>query len=281
MTEPADIAPQIADWDDAYANGPYIPHSEEYPERWASTAALFRQSLGDRADLDVTYGSHPRERLDLFHPEGPAAGLVVFVHGGYWKAFDKSYWSHLAAGSLQRGWAVALPGYVLAPDATISGIGRQVASAIEALSERFDRPLALTGHSAGGQLVTRALAGDGLLSKATVAKVSAVVSISGVHDLRPLLLTSMNDTLGLTTDEALAESPALAAPLDGPTMSCWVGAEERPEFIRQSELLADAWSSDERPVAVHVEPGRHHFDVIDLLIDPESELVSELTAGGG
>jgi arylformamidase len=53
-------------------------------------------------------------------PKCKSKGLVVFVHGGYWKAFDKSVWSHLASGPLAHGYAVAVPSYTLCPDNSIS-----------------------------------------------------------------------------------------------------------------------------------------------------------------
>jgi len=183
------VAEPGIDWDDEYANGPYIPSGDDYPRRWAGAAAEFR----------------PRHGVDLFHPEGDSRGLVVFVHGGYWMQFDKSTWSHLATGPVANGWTVALPGYVLAPEAGIGDISRQVAAACELLGGRSDGPLALTGHSAGGQIVTRLVSRPNLLSRAVIDRVQNVVSISGVHDLRPLLLTSMNATLALTNDEAEAE----------------------------------------------------------------------------
>src|SRR5690242_9227600 len=93
-------------WDDAYTNSAYIPGGDRYAEKWASDAALFRESMTKRkrAQLDQPYGSRPRERFDLFLPEAQPRGLSVFVHGGYWMLFDKSSWSHLATGALDRGW---------------------------------------------------------------------------------------------------------------------------------------------------------------------------------
>ena len=93
------------DSDDAYNNRDHIPGAADFPPRWAAEAAAFREhlSMTDRARLDIAYGATGRERFELFLPEGMALGLMVFVHGGYWRAFDKSDWSHLAAGALARG----------------------------------------------------------------------------------------------------------------------------------------------------------------------------------
>ena len=91
----------ITDWDDEYANAEHIPDAMSFPPRWAADAEAFRRSrlaLG-KAELDVAYGAAPREVYDLFWPDVEPLGLAVYVHGGYWKAFGKSSWSHLAQPS--------------------------------------------------------------------------------------------------------------------------------------------------------------------------------------
>lgn len=269
---------RIVDWDDAYSNSAYIPGGDTYPARWAERAAAFRSEIAGvgRAELDLPYGEGERERYDLFRPEGAPKGTVVFVHGGYWMAFDKGRWSHLAAGPLARGWAVAMPGYTLCPENRIAGITRQVARAVETIARAQAGPLRLTGHSAGGHLVSRLACADAPLSEEVWDRVGHVVSISGLHDLRPLLNTGMNATLRLDEAEAAAESPALLRPRPGTGITCWVGADERPEFVRQSELLANVWLGLGVATALRLAEGRHHFDVIDDLTDPDSELVATL-----
>jgi len=268
----------IQDWDDAYTNGAYIADGAAYPEKWAKLAQAFRAEMlaAGRAELDLRYGPAARETLDLFHPTGAAAGmprgLAIFVHGGYWMAFDKSSWSHLAAGALQRGWAVCLPSYTLAPEARISQITRQVAAAIRFAAARIAGPLRLAGHSAGGHLVTRMVCANSPLPAEIRGRIGHIVSISGVHDLRPLLRTKMNATLRMDEAEAAAESPALLRPMEGCSVTCWVGSAERPEFLRQNDLLANIWTglgADMR--CVHAE-GRHHFDVVEEFTDPASKL---------
>jgi arylformamidase len=250
------------DWDDAYANAPHIPDGAAYPARWREKAAAFRALVRPVA---LGYGAHPRERIDLFRPDGAARGLVVFLHGGFWRAFDRHDWSHLAAGALARGWAVALPGYVLAPEARIAGIVRAAARAVAAAAEAVEGPIRLAGHSAGGHLVTRLACSDGLLGGDAGARLERVVSISGLHDLRPLLRTSMNADLRLDLAEARAESPVLLEPAAGIRVHAWVGAGERPEFRRQNALLAMIWGGLGAEIRATEEPGRHHFDVIEGL----------------
>lgn len=264
----------IEDWDDAYSNAGHIPGARNYPPRWAATASTFRATLATagRSEIDLVYGPTERERLDLFHPDGPAKGLAIFMHGGYWLAFDKSSWSHLAAGAVACGWAVAVPSYGLCPAVRIADITRQTGRAIAAAAQRVAGPIALAGHSAGGHLVTRMGCANGPLPATLQARLARVLSISGLHDLRPLLRTRMNDTLRLDGTEAAAESAALQSPIAGLPVHCWVGDGERPEFRRQNALLANIWTGlGARTIATEAS-GRHHFNVLDDLSDPTSPL---------
>ena len=263
---------RIEDWDDAYANGPNIPDGERWPDAWVAPARAFREAHPPEV---VPYGAHERERMDLFLPEGAPRGLVVFVHGGYWVRLDRSFWSHLAAGPLARGWAVAMPSYVLAPEARVAAISRAVAGAVEVAAGRVAGPVRLAGHSAGGHLVTRA-AVAGALPEPISARVERVVSISGLHDLRPLLRTAVNDDIRLDAAEAAAESSALLVPREGTRLTAWVGQSERAEFVRQSELIANVWRGLGAATACVVEPDRHHFDVIDGLTRPDAPLTEAL-----
>lgn len=271
----------ITDWDDAYANRDHIPGADAFIPRWQAAAAAFRAAFGPRADRDIAYGPAPRQRLDLFHPEGSPVGLAVFVHGGYWRAFDKSYWSHLAGGALARGWAVAMPSYTLAPEARISAITAEVATAVAAAAERVAGPVRLAGHSAGGHLVCRMVCADSPLPESVAARVTHVLSISGVHDLRPLLRTATNDDLRLDLAEARAESPALLEPRGGTRLTAWAGGAERPEFRRQNALIANVWIGLGADTRVVEDPGRHHFDVIEPLAEADSPLTAAFIGADG
>jgi arylformamidase len=272
------IFQQISDWNDAYANGPNIPGGERWPAAWVQPAQAYRDELqgSGRARLDIGYGDRPRNRFDLFLPKGKPTGLVVFVHGGFWRALDKCFWSHLARGSVENGYTVAMPSYTLCPDARIADITREIAAAIELVASTNEGPILLTGHSAGGHLVTRMISATSPLSASVRARIRNTVSISGVHDLRPMLKTAMNADLRIDEAEAQTESPVLLRPLPGARVTCWVGSAERPEFIRQNALLANIWTGLGAQTCTIEEPGRHHFDVIDGLADPHHPMVKTL-----
>lgn len=251
---------ELIAWDAAFENGAHIPDGASYPALWQARAAAYRAT--SRARLDLPYGAEERARFDLFLPDGAPKGVALFVHGGYWKAFDKSAWSHLAQGAVARGWALAIPSYTLAPDASLAQMTRQIGQAIAVARAEVPGPLRLAGHSAGGHLVARMLCAD------MPGGADRAVSISGLHDLRPLLRTKMNAVLRLSDDMAEAESPALLPPRAGTHLTAWVGGHERPEFLRQAALIREAWPG----TRLVVDEMRHHFDVIAGLEDPDSPL---------
>lgn len=269
----------ITDWDNAYANGANIAGSSAWPEAWAGPAKTFRETMSaaGRAALDLAYGPHERQMLDLFLPEGEVRGLVVYIHGGYWMAFDKSWWSHFAAGPVANGFAVAMPSYRLAPEVTLSEIHADCADALSFVSGMVPGPIRLTGHSAGGHLAARLSCLDARIPAVVSARIDRCVPISGLFDLRPLQRTKMNETLKISDDLARAESPALLDPVEGLRLTAWVGGAERDEFRRQNRLIATIWRGLGVLADIVEEPDRHHFNVVDGLCDPDHPLTQELT----
>lgn len=266
----------VVDWTDAYSNAPNIPNGDAWPEAWVKPASDFRAFMSSRSKIDVAYGAHEREVFDLFLPEHNSKGLLIFVHGGFWIRLDKSYWSHLAAGALENGYTVAIPSYPLCPKVRVTEISQSVAKAIEHVAAKVSGPIYLTGHSAGGQIVTRLMSEGSPLKQSTLDRLKHVVSLSGLHDLRPLLNTTLNETIRLDEVETKAESPALLKPIINVPVTCWVGANERSEFVRQNALLANIWRGLGVSTEAIEEPDKHHFDVIDGLARQNTPLISNI-----
>jgi arylformamidase len=263
--------------DIAYTNMDFIPDGPAYPERWAEAGRAFREmeAAVGRARLNLPYGPHARQRYDLYLPAGRPAGLVVLIHGGYWRAFDRETFAHLARGPMQAGWACAMPSYPLCPEVRIRDITAGIALALADAAGRVPGPIRLTGHSAGGHLAARMLCSDVTLPEAVRGRIVRVLPVSPLSDLRPLLETTMSaELLHLDEAEALAESPALNRNVQAVPTTVWVGGAERPAFLDQARWLADAW-----PFAgLYVDPGRHHFDVIEGFEAAGTQLMQALLA---
>jgi arylformamidase len=257
-----------------------VPDHQQIFARWARTAEDYRADMlkSGKAELGISYGDTPRQFIDLFLPAaGEAAPLAMFIHGGYWRAMDPSFHSHMARGLNERGVAVAVVGYDLCPIVTIADIIEQIRRACVFLWQRFGRRLLVTGHSAGGQLTAAMVATDWqkLWPKVPGDLVPAGYAISGVFDLAPLIGTSMNQDFRLDSEEARRLSPIFWPVPPGRTLDAVVGDLESNAFKRQSRSMADAWQRASAETRYAEAPG-NHFTVIDALADPQNAMVARI-----
>ena len=260
-----------------------LPDPAAPGKHFAAQAEKARSTLKHHAG--IPFGPTVHETLDIFPADVPNAPVFVFIHGGYWRSLDKSDHSFIAPPFTQAGFCVVVVNYALCPGTpeapvTIPHIVRQMEKALGwvwhhvAAHGGDPKRITVAGHSAGGQLAALLLTsvwpliGDGLPD----GLVRNALSISGVHDLEPIMHTPMYQTvLNLTEQQVLQCSPArLLEPAIG-TLYCAVGADESPEFLRQNQLMQNAWGSHFVPRSVAL-PGLHHFSIVDALAQPGHDL---------
>jgi arylformamidase len=241
-----------------------VPNAAEIYARWPVESARVKKKL---APVELRYGPHSREVVDVFHAR-EARGALVFFHGGYWRAFSKDDFAFLAEALVEAGITVAMPSYPLCPEASLKDITESSVRAIvklwrDPLSPAEKAKLVISGHSAGGYLTAALFANDWAAHGLPPTPFRGGLSISGVFELEPLVNTTMNTAIGLDGEKARALSLGASCPhVAAPLVLC-VGEKESPEFHRQSAELARAWPEVCRaPIAI---PGRHHFDVVEEL----------------
>lgn len=247
-----------------------VPSMQGMFDGWRAGGAAFRNR---HAPVEFAYGPSEWERLDLFMPSGATnPPLFIFIHGGYWQAADKHDHSQFAAGMLRHGYAVAMPNYSLAPIKPLAGIVAEVQASIaylwrEAGRLGFDRDrITISGHSAGGHLSAMMATTDWTQHGLPVDTIKGAQLLSGLFDLTPHGLLPMGRLLSLDNNVSIAEmSPAGRKPPVHVKLHVAVGEKESAEFKRQSEEIAISWGAPPSRVV----PGRHHFDLIDELIDGE------------
>jgi arylformamidase len=268
----------------AYNARAAVPEFADIMVGWELGAAAYREEA--EAELDLPYldelgGGSARTLLDLFWPRGrnrDSCPLSLYVHGGYWQALDRKYFSHLARGANGRGIAVAVASYDLCPNVDIATIERQVACACLYLWNTLERRVILFGHSAGGHLTAALLTFDfaALDAGAPARLVPAGLAISGLFDLSDLVHTSINDKLGLTLETARRASPMFRAAPRGKRLIACVGAKESEAFHWQSREIARRWRAGGAVTEYVNVPDTNHFTVIAQLCDPESTMVGSL-----
>jgi len=267
-----------------YNNRAAVPDHPRWLAHYPEASANARAALAPT--LDLRFGPGPKETLDLFLPSQPAKGTFVFWHGGYWRAFDKSEFSFVAPPFVARGYAVAVANYDLCPDVSVAAIVDEARRAVMWLAREGAAHganpgrIVVGGHSAGGHLVAMLFATDWAALGLARAPFLGGVSLSGVHDLAPMVQYSFNTDFKLDEPEARRLSPSHLVSRSRTPLVLAVGADETSEFVRQTQILWDAWPANRcagasAPMLI---PDRNHFNVVVDFADPDSVLTQATLA---
>jgi arylformamidase len=228
--------------------------------------ALFAASAARRTEspggLDQPYGPRERNKVDLFPGSDPAAPCLVFLHGGYWQRNGREGFTALMDGVRAHGWTAAVPGYTLAPEATLGEIVTEIHAALDWLADKVAGPVILSGWSAGGHLAAMALHHP---------RVHAGLAVSGLYELGPLRDTSLNDALRLSDEDVAFLSPLRLPPGPKPLTLAY-GTAELPPFIHDSRGLNWHRAADHAPGALIPLAGANHFTTPDSLRQPSGVL---------
>jgi arylformamidase len=263
--------------DQQYNNRALVPDYASHLQKWADASAYTRQHAA--CSLDVAYGDGDKEALDVFHTAAPGAPVLVYIHGGYWRALDKSDQSFVAPAFTTAGAVVVVPNYALAPAVTLEHITLQLVKAVEWVwrhaAELGADPsrIVVAGHSAGGHLAAMMLScrWKQVADDLPAQLVQGALSVSGLYDLEPLRHTPFLQTdLQLTPASVRRLSPAFFPRPKGKLVTV-VGADESASFIRQNQLIRDVWGPTAVPVCEKV-AGANHFTVLKHLVDPDARV---------
>lgn len=256
-----------------------VPDIQPILKQYAEDSALARRTLD--CVLDVSYGEHADESLDIFPAAGGARGAPVFVyiHGGYWRLLSKSDSSNMAPAFTRAGAVVVAVNYSLAPAVTLDRIVDQNRRALawvhRHIAEYGGDParIHICGSSAGGHLVGALLAGGWHAGYEVPPDViCGAAPLSGLFDLRPLVHTHINEWMRMSEADAIRNSPALQLPQTGCPLLVSYGETETDEFKRQSDDYLAAWRERGFPGRYVPMPGTNHYDIVLSLNDPNSPL---------
>lgn len=251
-------------------------------EGFIAESRAYREGQGGL--LDMAYGAHPDERLDIFMPDNPAGAPVhIFIHGGYWYQFGKDEWSFIANALNRAGAMVVIPRYTLCPDATIEQILQQMRAMLRWVWQNIadhngdpDR-IYVSGHSAGGHLATELLLTDwSAHDELPVNVIKGVTAISGLYDLRPLVHSYVQEHISLSADEAAALSPLLHLRATTIPLILTVSQEDPQGFHTQMDEFAVQWAQSGNEVHTMEVAGRNHLTVLHDMANPDGLLAKAI-----
>jgi arylformamidase len=258
--------------DDSYDNHKAVPESAAMFNDWIERSKAFRSAHSQY--LDIPYGSLEREKID-YYSAGPDTPLVIFIHGGFWQQYSKNNFAFLAESYLKEGISIAMVDYPLAPQANMDQIVASCANAVRFIGQHISewgcnpKNVVLSGWSAGGHLCVTSM---------NEMKVKAVVPISGIFELEPLIGSFLNKNLQMDLAVAKRNSPILNLPTGKTPMYLFIGGNELSEMRRQSYDFADKLKASKYPVELVDIPGKNHFTMLEQFEFPKGVIHSRIVS---
>jgi acetyl esterase/lipase len=224
-------------------------------------------------------------KLDLHRPDSPAAGVIVWVHGGAWRSGTRA--SVDLKGLTALGWAIASVDYRLSPQAKFPAQIHDIKAAIRYLRARAGElglpanRFVIAGSSAGGHLAAVVGVSNGHTELegavgsdlAASSDVQAIVDLYGASNLTTILKQSTPHGLNVRVPaldlflggqpDAVPEIARLASPVfhvdaNDPPLLLMHGDQDPQMPINQSHELVGAYEQAGRPVVFRVMHGSAH-----------------------
>jgi len=230
--------------DRAYDQSAWAPQMAELEAQDGEASAALRQRMPPRTEQ---YGPSHAELIDIFNPAGArGAPALVFIHGGAWTRNSRQDVSYPAATLVERGAVYLAPDFGSLRSARLPELAENCRRALvwvirNAASFGADpNRVFLTGHSAGAHLAACVLVTDWSKHGLPADAIKGAMLLSGMYDLRPVMLSSRSSYLKITSAEEAEFSPMRHLHRIVSPIAIISADQDTPEFKRQSAVFADA-----------------------------------------
>ena len=250
-----------------------------YTRQYAEQTLAAKRTL--KCVENLSYGDGVDEKLDIYPAAQADAPVMVFFHGGDWRALSKEGSGFAAPAFVAAGVTLVVPDFTLVPATTIPAMGAQVRRVLAWLHANMaarggdpDR-MHIAGHSSGANLVGQALMTDWVKDFGLPEDIiKSATFMSGLGDLEPVRLSFRNETLNLDATQVAGVSllrSGARVKVRCPMLVA-VGEKETPDYRRQSHEVAEYWRGQGNGADLVVLAGRNHFDAVLEWAEPGSSV---------
>ena len=269
--------------DDAFEQTVWAPNFEELRDKNKTRCADIRARL---EHFERRFGEGPHETVEIVPARQANAPVLLFVHGGRWRPQPDNAFIYFADTVANAGaHFVAARFSTLDPPKSpirmpdmIAELRRAVVwlSANAASFGGDPKRIHIIGHSSGAHLTSVLLTTPWARFGAPADVLKSGTCVSGMYELRPVLLSARSAYVKLTPEEedefsAIRHLDRLACPI-----TVAFGSKESPEFQRQGRTFADALRARGAPAKELILDGLNHFEGIRSMIEPHSPLARQV-----
>ncbi len=232
---------------------------------------------------NVSYGAGKLQKLDIYYKNNKCLKPIhIFLHGGYWRALDKNYHSHMALPFYNEDIIFFNVNYDLCPQVKLSDIKVQIIEAIVWIyknSEKYDgdnQYITLSGHSAGAHLISLMLGIKWELYNIPKHVFHGAFLVSGVFDTDLVLKLKVNKEIQLTKKEAKKNNPFYIIPTLNIPIILSYGSLEPVLWKMQTVKFCDFLKNNKFDTLILESKNDNHFTLIDTLANKEAPLVKKM-----
>ena len=265
--------------DDAFEQSVWAPNFDELRAKNRARCAEVRSHF---EHFERRYGEGKDETLEILPAKRANAPVLLFVHGGRWRPQPDNMFVYFADTVVNAGvHFVAARFATLDPPKAptrmpdmIAELRRAVAWLAKNAASFGGDPdrIHIIGHSSGAHLTSVLLTTDWTRHGAPADVLKSGTCVSGMYELRPVLLSARSAYVKLSPEEedefsAIRHLDRLRCPV-----TVAYGGKESPEFQRQGRTFAVSLRARHLPCQELILPGLNHFEGIRSMIEPESPL---------
>ncbi|HKT17222.1 MAG TPA: alpha/beta hydrolase [Stellaceae bacterium] len=265
--------------DDAFEQTLWAPNFEALRDANKARCAELRAKM---KHFELRYGPGADETLEILPAAASSAPVLLFIHGGRWRPQPDNNFVYFADTFVRAGaHFVAARFSTLDPPRSPTRLPDMVAQlrrAVLWLAENAQSfggdptRLHVIGHSSGAHLTSTLLTTDWQSLGGPVSPLKAGACVSGMYELRPVLLSARSAYVKLAPEE----EDALSAIRHLDRVRCPIlvayGDRESPEFQRQGREFAAALRARRLASEALILTGCNHFEGIRTMIEPGSAL---------